>query len=372
MADYPSSHQPIGPGHRTFAARVATALLMVSLFVALVLALWKAAQVLLLFFAGVLLAVVMRTAGNALARWTGLRQSWALVLVMVLTLSATTAAIWAAAPSVTEQFQALRENLGGSVETVSEKVEGLPGGEEVVARATQARYTMFNKGDAWQRVSGIFSNTFGAIGGVFIILFAGLFFAFDPRLYLAGFLRLVPVEKRPRCCVVFRDLGRTLQGWLVGQMISMAILFVTTWVMLALLGVPLAFILALMTGIMTFIPYIGPLLALIPILLVAFVQDPMLALYAGILYMLIQNVEANVIMPLVFQRTVHLPPALSIAGQLILGAIFGILGFILATPLTAVALVLTQRLYVEDVLDDSMDREVAETPTLDGAPESSA
>lgn len=105
-------------------------------------------------------------------------------------------------------------------------------------------------------------------------------------------------------------------------------------------------------------------MAAIPILLIAFVASPMLALYTGVLYLLIQNVEANIMMPLIFQRTVHLAPALSIVGQLILGGIFGVLGFILATPLTAVALVLSQKLYVENVLGDSMEDEIEKIPEL--------
>ena len=88
----------------------------------------------------------------------------------------------------------------------------------------------------------------------------------------------------------------------------------------------------------------------------------------GLLYLVIQNVEGNIMMPLIFQRTVHLPPALSILGQLVMGAVFGVLGFILATPLTAVAMVLIQKLYVEDVLTDAMEEDVEQTPELANHP----
>jgi len=241
----------------------------------------------------------------------------------------------------------------------------LPFGEQMMASASEARGILLDNGAVWQRVGGVFSTTLGALSGLTVIMFVGGFLAFDPGLYARGVMRLVPLAKRPRAAHVLSELGTTLQGWLVGQIISMALLFATTWVMLWALGVPLAFILALLTGIMTFVPYIGPLVALMPILLVALVDSPTLALQTGALFMVIQNVEANVIMPLVFQRMVHLPPALTIAGQLLLGAIFGVLGFILATPLTAVILVAVQRLYVEDVLGDHMEiQRVMDTPTL--------
>jgi predicted PurR-regulated permease PerM len=359
-------HRPLGsaPGSRRFAARVATVLLIGSLFLALLLTLWQASQVLLLAFAGVLLAVVLRTASNAVTRWTRLKHRWALSLVLLLAISAGVATVWLAAPRVATEVRQLRENMSKSVEALTDEVMRIPGGEEVAAKASEVQEEMGTTDEILRRLGGVFSTTFGALAGMLVFLIIGIFLAYDPRLYLNGFLRLVPLDKRTRTCEVFDALGVTLQGWLVGQLISMAFLFATTWIMLILLGVPLAFILALLTGVLTFVPYIGPIIAAIPILLVAFVADPMLALYTGVLYLLIQNVEANIIMPLVFQRTVHLPPALSIVGQLILGGIFGVLGFILATPLTAVALVLSQKLYVEDVLGDSMEAGIRRIPEL--------
>lgn len=358
-----SSHEPAGPT-RLFAARVATVLLIASLFLLLMFALFKSAEVLLLAFAGILLAVILRTAANAVSRWTRLNVRWALSLVLVLFTAAMVGVVWLAAPRVATEFGELRQNLSQSFNHLTNEVMRIPGGEAVADKASEMQENMDNGSEIWKRVGGIFSNTFGAIAGVLIWLVIGLFLAYDPRLYLAGLLRLMPVEKRGRSCEVIMAMGKTLQGWILGQFISMAFLFATTWIMLALLGVPLAFILALLTGLLTFVPYIGPVLAAVPILLVAMVVSPQLALYTGLLYLAVQNVEANILMPLIFQRTVHLPPALSIVGQLILGGIFGVLGFILATPLTAVALVLAKKLYVEDVLSDSLENEVESIPVL--------
>jgi predicted PurR-regulated permease PerM len=352
------------PAPGGFAARVGTALLIVSLFVVVVLALWNAAQVLLLFFAAMLLAVLLRTAAHPVSRWTKLSTRWSLTLVLVLLLVFTVAAGWLAAPKVTEQFMELRDSVLESIGSLADRLDDTPVGNIIEDRVSEITENTNDKNRIWKKLGGIFSTTFGAVAGILVFLISSIFLAYNPRLYLAGIIRLVPLARRARTCEVFTALGHTLQGWLIGQAISMVFLFATTWIMLALLGMPLAFILALVTGLATFVPYIGPLLALVPILLVAFVEDPMLAVYTGGLYMVIQNVEANVLMPLIFQRTVHLPPALTIAGQLILGGIFGVLGFILATPLTAVAMVLAQKLYVEDVLGDAMENEVEDIPKL--------
>lgn len=267
-----------------------------------------------------------------------------------------------------EQFRTLRDNLAESVESLSEQLRKLPAGDAVADKASEVETYLSADAETWQRVGGVFSTTLGALSSLVVFIIAGVFMAYDPRLYLVGTLRLIPPSKRKRAREVFTALGQTLRGWLLGQIVSMLFLFVTTWIMLELLGVPLAFILALLTGLFTFVPYIGPLLAVIPILLVAFVESPTLALYTGLLYLVIQNLEGSVLMPLVFQRTVALPPVITIAGQLILGGIFGALGFILATPLTAVALVLAQKLYVEDVLGDSMEDEIRELPEAGDPP----
>jgi predicted PurR-regulated permease PerM len=207
-------------------------------------------------------------------------------------------------------------------------------------------------GELWRRAAGLFSTTFGALSGLLIVVIIAVFLAYSPAMYRDGFIRLVPPSYRGRAGDVLDGIGHTLRWWLVGQLISMAVLFVSTWVMLTLLGVPLAFILALITGLLTFIPYLGPIIALLPILALAFLQSPVLAVYVLILYMLIQNVEANVLMPIIFHRTVHIPPALGVIAQLLFGTLLGVLGFVLAIPLMAVILKATGMIYVEDVLGD--------------------
>lgn len=359
MQDSPPSAPPF-----SFSKRVFTALLIAALFLLVLFVLWKAAQVLLLIFGGVLLAVLLHFSSDALSRWTRLPMRWSLSVVLVLLFALLALFIWLAAPSVGEQFNALQENVRESARALTQNIRDTALGRVLADHASEMQENA-TSGDAemWQRVFGLFSTTFGAISAVFIVFFVGIFFAYDPQLYVDGVLRMAPLAKRERTREVFNRIGQTLRWWLVGQLISMAFLAITTGIALRLLGVPLAFILALLTGILTFIPYLGPVIALVPIVMVAFIESPQLALYTGIVYLVIQTVESNILMPIIFHKTAHLPPALTIAGQLILGGMTGMLGFILATPLTAVAMVVTQMLYVEDVLGDKMKDPVEEAPT---------
>ncbi len=357
------------PAPRTFESRVLIAVLITAAIVALLAAFWQSAQVFFLIFGGVLLAVLLRSAGNALARWTGMGVRWAVAIVLIAAFAALGGAGWFAAPSVIEQFQSLQESLGESVDKLRARASELPVGGEAMERASEAGDSLINSGALLQRVAGGFTSVFGATAGVLVILVTGIFLAFDPKTYTAGFLRLVPPGRRERAAEVLETLGETLQGWIVGQLIAMTFLFLATWLMLALMGVPLSFLLGLITGFMAFVPYVGPIAAAVPILLVAFIESPALAVNVGLLFLVIQTLEDNVVLPLVFQRAIKLPPALLITGQLVLGGIFGILGLIFATPLTALAMVFTQELYVEDVLDDSMEHDVGDLPELEGSPQ---
>jgi predicted PurR-regulated permease PerM len=349
------------PGTRRM-SRIWAFIFLVALFVVFMLVMWKALTVLLLMFAGALIAIGLRFLSDYLTQFTGIPPAWSLTIVLVLIGALAIAGGVLAAPSVMQQFQELAAGLQTSVKQLEQSLRQNEAGKWLLDQVSGLQQGIEDAQDLWARVASLFTTTFGAVAGFLLTLVVGVFLAYSPRLYINGFLRLVPLDKRGRACEIISELGHTLRWWMVGQLISMLILLVTTWVMLWVLGVPLAFILALITGLLTFIPYLGPIIALVPILLIALVESPTLALWVFGLYMVIQNVEANVIMPIVFKKTVHLPPVLTIVAQILLGAIFGFIGIILATPLMAVGIVLVRMIYVEDVIGDDMSEPVKEQP----------
>lgn len=148
------------------------------------------------------------------------------------------------------------------------------------------------------------------------------------------------------------EIGRTLGQWLMGKLLSMLIVGVLTATGLALLQVPLALLLGIVAGLLDFIPYVGPIMAGVPAVLIAFSEGPQLALYVLLLFAALQLAEGYLLLPLIERRTVALPPALTIGAQVLLGALFGFAGVALATPITAVLTVAIAMLYVEDVLGD--------------------
>jgi predicted PurR-regulated permease PerM len=198
----------------------------------------------------------------------------------------------------------------------------------------------------------IFSTTFGALAGLLVFLLVGLYLAVEPSLYTEGVIRLVPIAKRARAHEIVQALGHTLRWWLLGRGVSMLMVRLFTAVGLWLIGVPLALTFGLLAALLTFVPYLGPILSAIPPALLALTQQPQQELYVILLYSGIQGVESYLLMPLVQERTVSLPPALTITAEVVLGILLGVWGIILATPLVAAMLVLVRMLYVEETLGE--------------------
>jgi len=311
--------------------------------------LWFAADVLLLLFAAVLLATLLRAATNGVVGLTGLGDGLALAFVVLLATSGLIALGWVLVPQVIDQIPELVESLGA---TLGELEQALGVAEMARELANDLDLADILPSGFLGGATGLISSTFGALANLVIVSVIGIYLAADPELYLRGAARLVPPGKRVPTRDLLETLGHTLRWWMVGQLISMTAVGFLSYVGLSLLGVPLALTLAVVAFFLTFIPFIGPLLSAIPVILVAFSQSPTTALYAFLLYTAIQMLEGYVLTPNVQRRSVSLPPALTIAAQVLLGVLLGALGVTLATPLAAAAMVAIKRLYVEEVLED--------------------
>lgn len=322
------------------------------LFLAALALLWFAGDVLLLVFAGILLAVLLHDASCRLQRRLPLAHGPALAAVILAALLVLGLGGWLLAPGVAEQAGELYDaipralqRLQGALERygIFQKIQGsLPAPEKVMSQATAML----------ARAGVFFSGAVGALANAVIVAVIGMYFAARPEVYIGGLVTLMPMGKRPRARQVLQAIGHTLAEWLLGKLLSMVIIGAITAIGLALLQVPLALVLGLLAGLLDFIPYIGPILAGVPAVLIAFSENPMLALYVVLLFIGVQAAEGYLLLPLIERRTVSLPPALTIIMQVFLGAFFGLAGVALATPLTAVLAVLVSMLYVQDVLGD--------------------
>jgi len=193
-----------------------------------------------------------------------------------------------------------------------------------------------------------FQSTFGVLGDVYVVLFIGIFFTISPQTYTNGIVQIIPVQGQQKAQQVLDELGEQLRKWLKGKLLSMLVIFILTAIGLAIIGIPLWLVLALLAGLISFIPNFGPLLALIPAVLVALLESPQTALLVAGLYILIQFIESNFITTAIQKKLINMPPALILIAQLFMGALAGGWGLVLATPVILIIIVLVQELYIKN------------------------
>ena len=310
--------------------------------------LWFLFDVILLVFAAVLLSVLMFRPAASLAHRTRLSLRWSLALVVLSLMLVLGAAGWFLGAAVKQQTRAVAEQVPQMLEKVRERLEGNGWIEEQL----DGEAVLEERGGAFLgRGLRIVSTTFGAVANFVLVAFMAVLLAAQPELYRRGLLRLAPLDKRQRIAEVLDHMGETLRRWLLGQLCLMMVVALCSMVGLWLLGVNSALALGLLAGLLTFVPFIGPLIAAAVAILVSLSDGPMTALWVSLLYLGIQCIE-GMLEPIVQQRAVYLPPALLLVAQLVLGVLVGLLGVVLATPLAAVAMVAVQKFYVEDVLGD--------------------
>lgn len=316
---------------------------------ALATSVFYAPDVFLLIFAGILVSIFLRSLSNTLTEYSGIPEGWSLGFVILVLIALFSVTSYFAAPSIAEQFDQLVRRIPESLERLRGQIEGYSWGRSLLSEA-QPENILGESRRVMSGVGGAFSSLLGWMTNFVVILFIGLYGAIQPGVYKRGFLQLIPIPQRRRIAEVMSAVSETLKWWLIGKFADMAFIGILTTIGLWLLEVPLAFMLGLIAALFTFIPNIGPLLAAAPAILLGLSISPQLALYVGVLYTLVQMIESYILTPLIQRKTINLPPALTLATQVLLGVSLGGLGVALATPLTAALLVITKMLYVEDGL----------------------
>jgi predicted PurR-regulated permease PerM len=323
---------------------------------------WKIADILVLLFAGILLGVFLTSLSGWIRQHTPLSHRQALGITTLLLIGLLVAVGWFAAPNLVAQSEQLSSNLVESIDSVQSTLADQSWAQPILNRLPSAEEIGTSSGSFFNQISNLFSRTFNMFTNIVVILFLGFYLAFEPDVYANGFIKLVPMSYRHRAGEVLDEVAYTLRWWLAGRLASMLIVGVLSMVGLFLLGIPLAFILGVLTGLLAFIPIIGPALALIPPVLIAFTNSPTQALYVVLLYMGIQIIESYFITPLIQRKTVSLPPVLLIISQVIFGVYFNLMGTAIAAPVAAMLMTLTKMLYVKDVLGDGNIKLLKEKP----------
>jgi predicted PurR-regulated permease PerM len=333
--------------------------------VALILA-WYAAGVLLAVFGGVIVALALRGAAMWFSGWTGVAPRAGVLIIVVVLVATVGLLAWTLADDVADQFRELVERVPLALDRLQQVLARHAWGHLILA-ATRSAGGIDLQALLRGRVPGVLGASLGAAAYVALGLFVAVYVALDPDVYRRGLLAVVPAGGRHRASQILGAVGLALRRWLVGRLVAMLLIGGLTALGLGLIGVPLGITLGLLAGLLNFVPYIGPLISFVPAALIALLQGPAMVLWVLALYAFVQVLESYVVTPLVQQRAVHLPPALTITAQIVLGLILGAGGLLFATPLTATALVVLQLVYVEDVLHEDAHVQGARPPRASAA-----
>jgi len=345
-----SSAAPLDGSNPPLGRRTVTIIEIFLVLLAIVVV-WFAGKVLLMAFAGLLVAVFLSTLAQGLSRFMAISYGWSLVicvLLMAVLLASVIGLIGSHLASQTSEFvTAIPRSLMQIREDLSESSWG-----QWILEQSPEWGRAIARGNFPSRISDLASSLVDLFATLVIVTFVGLYCAAEPAVYCDGLLRLVPEQRRQRAREVFAALIYNLRWWLLGQLFAMACVGIITGIGMWLVGAPLALTLGLLAALLEIIPNIGPVLWLIPAALVALPQGPRYVVDVLVVYAVTHVLESYILIPLVQRRAVWLPPGLSILAAVLLGLWAGFLGLLVAAPITLVAMLLVKMLYVEDRLGD--------------------
>ena len=309
---------------------------------------WQLRILLLMLFGAIVIASIFRAVADLLCKYTKLPNGVSTALSIVIVLGSVGALIALFGTHVASQVQTLRDTLPAAWRALEQRIGDIGLSEQL------DRFVATITSPGGGSLSG-FGRTLISIGGgladLLVVIFAGIYLATQPNFYRMGAIKLVPPLRRKIAAEAMLESERALRLWLKGQAIAMVVVGLLTGIGLWALGMPSAFTLGLLAGVLEFIPFAGPLIAAIPAILLAMAVSPELALWVTLLYVAVQQFEGNLLTPLVQQYAVDLPGAVLLFSLIGFGSLFGTLGVILAAPLAVVTMVLVKRLYVIGTLD---------------------
>ena len=327
-------------------------LILIVLIVISVLLIWYTLHMVLLIFLGVIFAVFLSKTGEWISSKTRLPQKLGTSFVLLALVGVSVLVVWLMVPPIADQVDQFKSQLPDSLDQLDKIISKSHMGKWLATNLPSSRKIVGSLGGLMHKATSWLFSLIGAVTGILIVFVLGLYLAFDADMFIKGIVKLAPKHKRSRVAGILHSLGDTLYWWLIGRLFSMLIIGILTIAGLWLLDMPLALTLGVFAAVMTFIPNIGPLVSVVPAILVALQDGWTQAGYVVVLYAGIQTVESYLITPMIQRKAIAMPPALILSAQIIMGVVQGILGILLATPLTAVIIVLVKKLYIEGVLDD--------------------
>ena len=313
---------------------------------------YRTTGAILAFLLTILLSIILSAPVNYLAR-KGLPRTWGVLaviaaiggvfwllgLALVPAVEAQSRQFAEAFPTLVDEALALANQaqsffgLGTQIGLNPESLSGI--GREILTGSTVSTAAGV----------GLTAATVVSLGVVVFI--STIYLVIRPEPWINGFVSLFPAGWRQRTREVLQVLYQTVQRWFLGQLAAMTFIAVFWAISLSLIGVPFALLLGIFSGLISFIPYLGALISIVIPVLLALISDPFTVVWVILAFVVIQQIEGNILQPIVMSRAVDLHPALVVFAILVMGTLFGLIGVFLAVPLVATLQVLVRELWVQ-------------------------
>jgi predicted PurR-regulated permease PerM len=317
-----------------------TAIVCLSLTIILILRV--AFNILLMALAGVLIAVYFHGVAGMISAKTKMSRKLALFISIAGTIVLIVATTWFVGSKIQRQVAELSNTLPQTIKLARVKISNTPVGAKII------EYTSGNNSQKlMDTATTFFSTSFGFLGDLYIIMFLGIFFTADPSLYKNGILFLFPARKKSTGSAILKRIETALKGWLKSILVSVVLIAILVAFGLSMIGLPGTTVLGLITGLLEIIPNFGPVIAMIPGVLLGLTISTKTAVFVALIYIACQTIVGNIALPLLQKRIIHIPPALTLLSQLIMGTLSGLMGIILAVPLLAILIIVIDELYVK-------------------------
>lgn len=325
----------------SYAAKVWQTTGIVSLAIIVILILRVAFNILLMGLAGVLIAVYFHGLADLITVKIKIKRKPALFISIIGSIILLAVTSWFVGSKVQRQVAELSNTLPQTIKVARVKIANTPVGSKII------EYTSGNNSQKLlDTATTFFSTSFGIIGDLYIILFLGIFFTADPSLYKNGIIFFFPLQKKPTGRNILKKIDIALKGWLKSIIVSIVLITILVAVGLSMTGVPGTAVLGLITGMLEIIPNFGPVIAMIPGVLLAFTISTKTAVVVALIYIVCQTIVGNIAVPLLQKKMINIPPALTLLIQLIMGTLSGLMGIVLAVPLLSILIILVNELYL--------------------------
>ena len=341
----PEERAPIVEPIGQFASRAAVLLAMIGA----ALAAWTLREVVFILFGALVLANGMNAVACFLARKVRIRYALGLLAVVTTGLTVLGAVGWFFGATINNQLEELSDKIPDGLQWLTNQIEARPYTRDLLSKL-EINDLSGTTGWIAKTLTPILRSFLGAAGSLVVMAIVSIYLAAQPERYRSGALRLLPISARSKASELLDATGNILGRWLAGQVAVMATVGLLSGVGLWLLGIDAAFVLGLVGGLMSFVPYLGSVMTAILATLFALAQGPYHAAAVIVMYICVHFVEGNFITPLIQAEATSLPPAITLLAVISCAILFGPSAAFLAAPLTLFVITALDVLYTKPMV----------------------